>query len=79
MIIFHRFPSPPDAFDFARTVKCIHGLKAKVCFDQAESDKIDPFPCRLRGPVVLVDRSDPETERKVERLVLGFGGTYAGT
>jgi len=79
MLIFDRFQSRPQAEAFAGFVRGTHRLWARVCDDQQESNQIDPFPFRLRGFIVLVERTEYELERRIEYEVERHGGHFAGT
>jgi len=80
-MIFDRFPSKRKAADFAVDVYTRFGLGVQIhTSEESARYVVHPFPCRLKPPVVLVDRSDDEPlEKTVEGLVNDFGGTYAGT
>lgn len=80
MIIFDRFPSNKSAKLFAKDMQLIHGLRTVVCDSQAEADRYDYFPFLLVPPIVLIDRSNPDTERCIERdCVKMYHGQFAGT
>ena len=73
MLIFDRFPSRTEAEAFAQATE----LKTCVFDTQTESNLVDPFPYLLEPPIVLVERGERDDE--IERLVINFGGEFAGT
>lgn len=79
MLIFDSFPDKEKAKEFVCAVRTKHGLKGTVHNNQDESNAIDPFPFELYPPIVLIDRADQQVERVVEKLVVEFGGSFAGT
>lgn len=80
MMIFDRFPDKLAAEAFAAHVRWRYQLPAFVIPTNGIAQGIDPFPYVLEPPIVLVERSDrPKLETKVERRVLRYGGTFAGT
>lgn len=79
MLIFHKFPSEEQAKQFRKFVHETTDLGATICASQEESDQLDPFPCELTAPIVLVDRTYDWREEEVERWAKNFGGEFAGT
>ena len=83
MMIFDSFPSREKAEEFAGWVRIRFKRKTKVCTSQDESDKVDPFPCELTPPIVLVTRvwkyGTHLYEEDVVASVQRFGGSFAGT
>ena len=75
MLIFHRFPSRALAEDFANTAKRF-GLVATIYRTQAESGKVDPYPFKLRPPIVLVERS--ACDSLMDSFANFYGGYFAG-
>ena len=75
-------PGKRKAKAFAAEVWKRFRLKARVCDSQDESNAIDPFPYRLDGVIVLVERDlldGQQLEPEIQRLAEQFNGSYAGT
>jgi hypothetical protein len=82
MMIFDSFPNEQLALAFAVQVRDKFGQATRFCKSQTESDKYDPFPYRLDGPIVLValDQAEgPHLETEIESFVDSFDGLFAGT
>jgi hypothetical protein len=81
MLIFDQFESWETAEAFAAFITAKYNRSATVYADQEESDAVDPIPCPLSPPIVLVERrvvGEPQ-EQEIEALVGSFGGRFAGT
>lgn len=80
MLIFDKFPTRSHADQFASAVRGSFGRSVVVCESQEESNRHDPFPFELKPPIVLVERNEAYSgEEPIERLVVEFEGTFAGT
>lgn len=80
MLIFDRFPNRRKAAEFASRTN------GGVYFNQDASDIVDPFPSKLKPPIVLVPRAetadgdiDPKKEDEIIAKVRKFRGQFAGT
>ncbi|GMV81491.1 MAG: hypothetical protein AMXMBFR7_26750 [Planctomycetota bacterium] len=74
MLIFDGFKTSAGADAFARAVG------GTVYQSQDESDQVDPIPCDLIPPIVLVARADSDVaEQRLARRVKRYGGEFAGT
>lgn len=81
-MIFDKFATKVDAKKFADYIKNEHVRTAKIYTSQKESNRADPFPFRLDGPIVIVQRYMDDSiavEKYIEKSVVGFGGRFAGT
>ncbi len=92
MLIFDDFSDPPQAESFLQACRAL-GKSAWVWKNQDVMEETfyagidvgvetgaDVFPFGLRGVVVTVERDDDDVvEGAFERLIAGFGGTFAGT
>jgi hypothetical protein len=83
MLIFDRLPSMERAGEFAIYCTLAFGRSANVYEDHDASDQVDPFPCKLTAPIVLVERDDLDAEQPLEPAIIEsvrkFGGRFAGT
>jgi len=82
MYIYHDFPSTAAAGTFAAVVLAASPRTVHLCPDQDASNRIDPFPLELTGPIVLVERSDSDgatLEQLFADLAGANRGEYAGT
>jgi hypothetical protein len=94
-MIFDNFPTREQADNFAAEIKqrffCrvdVFGSQedmetpAPAAFGGNRDSKLlwDVFPFQLTAPIVLVDRDGDYTqELQIEKAVVLFGGTFAGT
>ena len=80
MLIFDGFVSYQQAGRFADYVHRRFGSNSSICPDQDASDLIDPIPCKLIPPIVLVERDRSfADEGEIASSVARFGGRFAGT
>lgn len=93
-MIFDRFETRSRAEEYAAHIANTFGLKTQVFDSQDEMEEPRPpflggdrpadqmwdvFPSALIAPIVLVDRTEFDIERKVEDAVKEFAGVYCGT
>jgi hypothetical protein len=80
MLIFDGFKDKKAAENVGVLVATAYSLKCEAFDSQKESQKVDPFPWKLRGAVLLVQRSSfDKIEECVIRLVRRHGAFWAGT
>lgn len=79
-LIFDRFPSMERAQAFAAHVEATFSHETQVFDSQERANENDPFPFKLDGPIVHVERfEDYSHEDEIIQAVRSFDGTFAGT
>jgi hypothetical protein len=80
MLLFHKFPSPQTALEFALAVQGDFDRKWAITNSSDLATWVAAFPFECAGPIVLIGRAeDFADEDQIIEQVTQFGGKFAGT